>query len=137
MKGLTTNQLAKACGVNIETIRYYEKRGLISEPPRNSSGYRKFPEEVIKDIQFIKRAKDLGFTLDEIKNLLNISNIEEGNFHSEGIYNFTVSKIKEIESKINNLQQMKVLLEDLAEKCPRSEIPTSKCPIIQGLKEER
>lgn len=135
MEGLTISQLAKACAVNIETIRYYERRGLIPEPPRNQSGYRTFPEEMIKDIQFIKRTQNLGFTLDEIKKLLNASKDEEGQFHSGEIYEFAANKIKEIETKIHHLQQMKALLEDLAEKCPGSGAPTSECPIIQNLNE--
>jgi DNA-binding transcriptional MerR regulator len=79
MEGLTISQVAKASNVNIETIRYYERRGLIPEPPRTNSGYRMFSYEVIRDIQFIKRAQDVGFTLEEIKKLLSASNTEE--FH--------------------------------------------------------
>jgi DNA-binding transcriptional MerR regulator len=74
MEGLTISQVAKEANVNIETIRYYERRGLIPEPPRNKSGYRKFPKTLVKDIQFIKRTQDLGFPLEEIKSLLNASN---------------------------------------------------------------
>ncbi|MCD8502155.1 MAG: MerR family transcriptional regulator [Bacillaceae bacterium] len=73
MKGLTISQVAREANVNIETIRYYERRGLISEPPRTESGYRKFPQEVVNDIKFIKRTQDLGFTLEEIKSLLSAS----------------------------------------------------------------
>ncbi|WP_368298821.1 MerR family transcriptional regulator [Cytobacillus firmus] len=133
MEGLTISQVAKEANVNIETIRYYERRGLISKPPRNKSGYRKFPDGVVKDIQFIKRTQDLGFTLDEIKNLLNASNSED--FRSEEIHDFATSKIKEIETKIRNLHQMKALLEDLAEKCPGSGVPKEDCPIIKNFTE--
>lgn len=115
--------------MNIETIRYYERRGLISKPPRTDPGYRMFPHEVIKDIQFIKRTQDLGFTLEEIKNLLNASNNED--FHSEEMYVFATSKIQEIEAKVRNLNQMKTLLTDLAEKCPVSGVIRDECPIIQ------
>lgn len=130
MEGLTISQLAKACEVNIETIRYYERRGLIPEPPRNKSGYRKFPEVVVKDILFIKRTQNLGFTLEEIKNLLNASNDEH--FRSEEVHDFATRKIKEIEEKIESMYQMKVLLEDLAEKCPRSGVSKKDCLIIKN-----
>ncbi|KRG13413.1 MerR family transcriptional regulator [Lederbergia galactosidilytica] len=134
MKGLTRSQVAKASNVNIETIRYYERRRLISEPPRNDSGYRMFPQKVVQDIQFIKRAQDLGFTLEEIKNLLAASNGGK-EFRSEEMYDFTTSKIQEVDEKIRHLNQMKVLLEDLAEKCPGSGVPKNQCPIIKELSE--
>lgn len=92
MKGLTRSQVAKAANINSETIRYFERSGLISEPPRSDAGYRMFPHHVIQDIEFIKRAQELGFTLEEIKVLLSASNAEE-EFHSEEIYNFASSKI--------------------------------------------
>ncbi|UOR14163.1 MerR family transcriptional regulator [Halobacillus amylolyticus] len=132
MEGLTISQVAKEANVNIETIRYYERRGLISEPTRTESGYRKFPQEVVEDIKFIKRTKDLGFTLGEIKNLLAASNDEK--FRSEEMHDFATSKMKEIEAKIHDLQQMKTLLEDLVEKCPGSGISKGECPIIKNFK---
>jgi Hg(II)-responsive transcriptional regulator len=133
MEGLTISQVGKQANVNIETIRYYERRGLISEPPRDKSGYRKFSEEVVKDIQFIKRTQDMGFTLDEIKRLLASSKDEK--FRSEEVHAFAISKVKEIESKILNLHQMKTLLEDLAEKCPGSGVSKDECPIINNFGE--
>lgn len=134
MKGLTRSQLEKASNVSIETIRYYERRGLISEPPRNDVGYRMFPQKIVQDIEFIKRAQDLGFKLEEIKNLLAASNGDK-EFHSDEIYDFATSKIQEVEEKIRNLNQMKALLEDLAEKCPGSGVPKHQCPIMKKISE--
>ncbi|RED75981.1 MerR family transcriptional regulator [Cohnella phaseoli] len=134
MNGLTMSQVAKASNVNIETIRYYERRGLISEPPRTESGYRMFPQHVIQDIEFIKRAQDLGFTLEEIKNLLSASSGDE-EFHSEEMHDFASGKIEEIEKKIRDLNEMKVLLEALVEKCPGSGVPKNQCPIMKQLSE--
>ncbi|AXF56792.1 MerR family transcriptional regulator [Salicibibacter kimchii] len=131
MNGLTISQIAKRSNVNIETVRYYEKRGLISEPPRTESGYRKFPQGVIKDLQFIKRAQDVGFTLEEIKKLLLASNNED--FHSEEVYEFAMNKIQEIEKKIHDFNHMKSLLGELAAKCPGSGTPKDQCPIIKNL----
>ncbi|MFZ3579066.1 MerR family transcriptional regulator [Virgibacillus sp. DJP39] len=132
MEGLTISQVAKEANVNIETIRYYERRGLISEPPRTEARYRKFPLEVVGNIKFIKRTQDLGFTLEEIKNLLAASNDEK--FRSEQMHDFATSKMKEIEAKIHDLHQMKTLLKDLAEKCPGSGTSKSECPIIKNFK---
>lgn len=132
MEGLTIGQVAREANVNIETIRYYERRGLIFEPPRTESGYRKFPLEVVEDIKFIKRTQDLGFTLEEIKSLLSASNDEK--FRSDEMRDFATSKIKEIETKIHDLHQMKTLLEDLAEKCPGFGVSKSECPLIKNFK---
>lgn len=132
MEGLTISQVAKEANVNIETIRYYERRKLISDPPRTESGYRKFPLEVVEDIKFIKRTQDLGFTLEEIKKILAASNDEK--FRSEEMHAFATSKMKEIETKIQDLHQIKTLLEDLVEKCPVSGVPKDECPIINNFK---
>ncbi len=133
MQGLTISQVAKACNVNIETIRYYERRGLISEPPRTDSGYRMFPHQVIEDIEFIKRAQDLGFTLEEIKGLLSVAKGGDEQFLSEEMYKFATSKIKEMEKKIRELNNIKFILEGLVEKCPGSGVPKNQCPIMKKL----
>ncbi|KAA0956155.1 MerR family transcriptional regulator [Planococcus kocurii] len=124
-------EVAKAANVNIETIRYYEKYGLISESPRTDSGYRIFFAEVIEDIRFIKRAQGLGFSLEEIKKLLSVS--REHEFHAEEMHHFMMNKAEEVEVKIQELKSMKNLLEDLAGKCPRSKVAKDECPIIQKL----
>ncbi|MFF0826290.1 MerR family transcriptional regulator [Brevibacillus sp. NPDC003359] len=77
MDGLTRSQVASEAKVHIETVRYYEKRGLIATTPRNESGYRMFPQQTVTDIQFIKRAQEIGFTLEEIKNLLSLYKNDE------------------------------------------------------------
>lgn len=69
----TIGKVARMSGVGIETIRFYEREGLIPEPPRRDSGYRQYPPATIERVHFVKRAKDLGFTLAEIKELLNLS----------------------------------------------------------------
>ncbi len=133
MRSLTTGQLAEKTGVSIETVRYYERRGLITEPPRTVSGYRQFPSETAQRIRFIKRAQELGFTLKEIEQLLSIA---DGNgARCEDVYAFTTEKIKEIEEKIQHLQRLRTVLTELAEICP-NEGPIAKCPIVESLVEE-
>ncbi|TDT63597.1 Hg(II)-responsive transcriptional regulator [Fonticella tunisiensis] len=132
MEGLTIGQVAKGANVNIETIRYYEKMGLIPEPPRTESGYRLFSLEAIERIKFIKRAKELGFTLSEIKKLLDISDGQE--FDCQDVQRFAFQKLKEIELKIHDLEKIKAILQDLSQKCP-GQGPISECPILEELKE--
>lgn len=72
MKSLTIGRLAKEAGVNLETVRFYERRGLLPRPPRSSSGYRMFPAEAARRLRFIRRAQELGFSLKEIRELLSL-----------------------------------------------------------------
>lgn len=126
IKHLTIGRLAKEIGTNIETIRYYERRGLIVEPPRQASGYRAFPPEYIDRIRFIKRAQTLGFTLKEISQLLTLA---DGNFDCKDIRKFAEEKIKDIETRIHDLQKIHEILHDLVKKCLSKE-KSSSCPII-------
>jgi DNA-binding transcriptional MerR regulator len=133
MNGLTVSQVAKASNVHIETVRYYERRGLISAPPRTDSGYRMYANEAIDDIQFIKRAQDLGFTLEEIKNLLCVYK-KEDYFPIEEMYRFAAVKIQEIEEKIHQLNNFKSLLESaIIRQDSEPALPKNQCPIIKKL----
>jgi len=133
MNGLSIKEVAKAANVSKETIRYYESRGLIPIPPRTESGYRIFPKETIKRINFIKHAQELDFTLEEIKKLLEAYDEEIVDLRE--IKEFTAQKIKEIEFKIRDLQNMKRVLFNLAEKCPDSKASIFECPLIQKFTE--
>ncbi len=134
MTGLTMSQVAKATNVNVATVRYYEKRGLICTPPRTKAGYRMFSYQTVADIKFVKKAQDLGFTLEEIKHLLAICR-EEDYFPTEEMHQFAVKKHKEIDIKIQQLIKLQSLLELVTTHSP-SEQPLSKnqCPIINKLK---
>lgn len=134
MKGLSISQVAKECNVNIETIRYYEKRGLIPEPPRSESGYREFPVKVIERIKFIKRAQELDFTLTEIQKLIRISENDES-FSSQEVQQFALQKLDEIDTKLRDLEKVRFVLLDLSERCS-GKGPICECPIIQSLSKE-
>ncbi len=130
MEGFTTGQLAKKAGVNIETIRYYERRGLIPKPGRRDSGYRQYSHEAVKRVQFIRHAKDLGFSLKEIHELLSLR-------HDPGtpcsmVKNRAKSKIEDIEAKIGALRKMKKALVKLTNAC-RGKGPLKECPILEAL----
>ncbi|MDF2961545.1 MAG: MerR family transcriptional regulator [Paenibacillus sp.] len=135
MNYLTVSKVAKASNVNIETIRYYERRGLISTPPRTESGYKKFSHDTVEDILFIKRAQEVGFTLEEIIKLLTVYK-KEDYFPTEEMYGFAAAKVKEIEEKIRKLEKFKSLLEIVTTRSV-SELPLSKdqCPVIKQLSE--
>lgn len=126
---MKTSELAKNAGVNIETIRYYERLGLISKPSRTESNYRDFSPEVVERIRFIKRSQDLGFTLAEIHQLLAMTDSEQ--FSCEEIQQFASRKLQEIEAKIFDLQNMKGVLQGLLSKCEQTS--GYGCPIIDNL----
>ncbi len=115
MKYLTIGQLAKKAGVNIDTIRYYEKQGLIPEPSRRESGYRQYSQDSVKRILFIKRAKELGFSLKEISELLALrldSNTKCGDVKKRADI-----KIAEIGGKVQTLHRLKAALVKLVKAC--------------------
>ncbi|MGG3890499.1 MerR family transcriptional regulator [Metabacillus fastidiosus] len=135
MNYYTISEVAKITNINIATVRYYEKRGLVDKPIRNKSGYRMFSDEIIENIKLIKQAQSLGFTLEEIKKILAIYRTESY-FPAEEMYNFSVEKIGEIEEKINQLNILKALLQT-AVHCADSDLPLTKssCPVIKILSE--
>lgn len=123
----TISRAAKYLNLNVETIRYYERRGLIEQPEKPLQGYRLYPEQTIQRIQFIKRAKELGFTLDEIENLLRL-----GDSHCEDVQNIAEGKLDNIQSKIVDLKNLKTVLDNLVIQC-RSNPDRSHCPIVEAL----
>lgn len=128
--GLSTGKLAKAAGVNIETLRYYENRGLIPEPPRRASGYRHYPEESVERLRFIKGAQELGFTLTEIKELLTLR--VDATASKGDVRQRAQKKVTQIEEKIQALEQMRSALTHLIEQC-NGKGPTSDCPILEAM----
>ncbi len=130
MGNLTIGQVAKKAGVNVETIRYYERLGYIPKPPRPRSGYRQYSEETVNRIQFIKRAQKLGFTLKEISELLSLK-VDSGNTCAD-VKRRAEAKITDIEEKIHNLQGIKKALAELVAMCS-GKGPTGECPIIEVL----
>jgi len=130
MNNLTRGQLAKKTGVNPETVRYYEKMGLLPKAIRTESGYRLFSEEDVKRIKFIKRAKELGFTLKEIKELLQLRFETEGECRE--VREIAEIKLKDVQKKIEDLEKIKSILEDLINQCP-SKGSILNCPIISSI----
>ncbi|MEW6736409.1 MAG: MerR family transcriptional regulator [Acidobacteriota bacterium] len=130
MSAMTIGQIAKEAGVGIETIRFYERQGLIPEPPRSASGYRLYPAKEVRRIYFIKRAQELGFSLKEIKELLCLRVNPNGT--SKAVRELTEAKIVDIEQKIKDLHSVKRILLQLTSACCGNG-SVSECPIIESL----
>ena len=124
-------QLAQAADAGVETIRYYERRGLMPEPPRAASGYRRYPDEAAQRLRFIRRAKRLGFTLDEIMALLRL---QAGGERVE-VKAVAEAKLVEIETRLNDLERMRDTLRDVTRRCS-GHGPVAGCPIIETLNED-
>lgn len=135
-EGITTykiGEVARRADVNKETVRYYEKRELIPQPDRRRSGYRIFTQRHINQIRFIKRAQELGFTLSEIKELLELR-MDENTSCSE-IKQEAQEKYQDVKEKIEDLQRIKVTLIELIDSCS-GEGPKGDCPILGALEGE-
>ena len=130
MKPLTIGQVARRSGVGIDTVRFYEREGLLTKPARARSGYRQFDEKVIARLQFIQRAKELGFTLNEIKELLSLR--VDPATSCEDVKARAETKIADIEDKIRTLHRMKKALVRLTQECCETG-SGSECPILDAL----
>ena len=125
--GLTIGQLAKKAEINLETIRYYERRGIIERPDKPATGYRQYSNDVLQRLLFIKRAKALGFNLDEIQNLLLLA---VG--HCTEIQSLAEQKLDQVQYKIRDLQRLEDVLADLVKQCNAS-ADKAHCPIVDAL----
>lgn len=134
METLTRGKLAKRSGVNIETLRYYEKRNLIDPPRRSEAGYRLYTPADILRIRFIKNAQKLGFTLKEIRELLKLR--IKINTSCDSVLKKAEHKRAEIMVKIKDLKSMKRALDQLIHKCEES-IPTEDCPILESFESDK
>lgn len=130
MDGLTIGELARQAGVNVETLRYYERRGLLPRPPRSTSGYRLYPQDTMRRVRFIKHAKGLGFSLKETSELLMLR------VHPDttcgDVRRRAEDKIADIDAKIHILERMKTTLTQVVSVC-HGRGPISECPILAAL----
>ena len=128
MSTIAIGKLAKNCGVNIDTIRYYERQDLLLPVERTKSGYRRYSNDSIKRLKFIRKSQGLGFTLQEIKNLLNLAEVE--NADCGDVRACAREKIAELEPRIADMLKIKKGLEELAAYCPGRGKPLSECSIL-------
>lgn len=127
---LRSGEVSKLCSVNKETLRFYERKGLIPEPERTDAGYRLYPEDTVKRLMFIKRMQELGFTLSEIDKLLEV--VDKDDIICADMYEFVVEKLEDVEQKIRDLQRIEGMLNHLKNRCP-DEKAIHECPIIETL----
>ena len=130
---LTIGVVAKRVGVAIDTIRYYEREGLLPEPQRRASGYRSYGEGAIVQLRFIRRAKQLGFTLEEIRELLALSTDRRRGV--KAVKQRAQLRLAAIEQRILELQRVRDGLAQLVESCPGHGAP-EQCPILRALSDE-
>ncbi len=133
MESLTIGQVAKQTNIGLETIRFYEREGLIESPPRLPSGYRAYPPETVLRIRFIRTAKELGFSLKEIGELLAlrvdpVESCAQAKVIAE-------DKIADIDNRLRTLQRMRRALRKLVNACDAREA-TVECPILESLDKE-
>lgn len=128
---LTIGHLARAAGVNVETVRYYQRLALIQEPPKPLEGYRYYPSEAIDRLKFIKRAQQLGFSLKEIAELL-----ELGDGNCADVRTRAEEKRAQINQQISDLKNLRETLDTLIRSCETDKNPAH-CPIVENLSGKR
>lgn len=126
-KTLTIGYLARAAGVNIETVRYYQRVALIQKPAKPAEGYRHYPADTVNRIKFIKRAQQLGFSLKEIAEILAL-----GNGHCMDVRARAEKKRTRIEQQISDLKKLRTTLDNLINAC-QTDNDTTHCPIVEAL----
>lgn len=125
---LTIGKMAEAAGVGVETVRFYQRSGLLVEPKRPASGYREYGQTDVARIRFIKRAQTLGFSLEDIRGLLSL----DGPQTCKSTHDAAVNKMRLVEDKIRALRHMRSALQQLVRKCELN-YENGYCPIIQSL----
>ncbi len=120
---------AQEAGVNAQTLRYYERRGLLPKPRRHASGYREYQADAIRVVRFIKRAQQLGFSLDEVEQLIRLRGAAAGERHR--VRAIAERKVAEIDRKVEQLRAMRRALTTLIGACHRGGAAT--CPIVEAL----
>lgn len=123
-------QLAQHAGVAIDTVRYYERQGLLPQPQRRASGYRQYGQQDISRLRFIRRAKDLGFSLQEIHDLLRLSGNQDAD--RAEVRTLAQQRLTDIERKLRELEAMRATLANLVGHCS-GHGPLEGCPIIESL----
>jgi MerR family mercuric resistance operon transcriptional regulator len=131
--GLSIGTLSKHSGVNLETIRYYEKIAVMPKPGRTNAGYRIYGPDHLKRLIFIRRSRELGFSLDEVRGLLKL--VDGGRYTCAQVRTITLDHLAEVQRKIVDLRRLEGILAEVAGKCRGGRVP--KCPVIDALFDSR
>lgn len=127
--GLGIGALSERAGVNIETIRYYERIGIMPAPPRTAGGRRVYDSGHLKRLAFVRRARELGFSLDAIRTLLRL--VDGGDYTCGEVHAMTLAHIADIRRKVADLRRMERVLREMAARCDGGDVPA--CPILDAL----
>ena len=133
MKPFTIGALSKGTGCHIETIRYYERIGLMPKPPRSPGGHRLYEEDHLRRLTFIRRSRELGFTLEEVRGLLRL--VDGGSYTCAEVKALTLDHAAEVRRKVADLRKLERVLKEMAAECDGGEVP--ECPIIDTLYQGR
>jgi len=133
MDGLRIGTVAERSGLSVDTVRFYERRGLIARAPRTPAGYRSYPGETVRRLRFVRRAKALGFTLAEIAELLALR--LDGGDDCARVRERTAAKLDDVEARIADLERMRGALHEVLAACHGRQA-TGTCPILDTLDEE-
>ena len=126
---LTRGALAARSGCNIETIRYYERVGLLPPPPRSAGGHRLYGEDLVRRLRFVRRSRDLGFSIEEIRELLRL--VDGGTYTCAQVERLARDHVRDIRRKIADLRRLQRVFETMVERCSGDAVPD--CPIIDAL----
>lgn len=130
---MNIGQLARQTGVPIDTVRYYERQQLLPAPRRSPAGYRIFDQDAVRRLRFIRRAKTLGFTLDEIAGLLSLSGRRDQDMSD--VRSAAAARLADVEQRLRELQRMRSALAQLIDACP-GHGDLAACPIMAALQED-
>ncbi len=133
MDGLTVSEVAKQAGVNLQTIRYYERQGLLPKPPRSASNYRLYSVDAVRRVRFVKRAQGLGFTLKEIKELLSLRATPRT--QCADVRKRAEVKVRDIDGRVRTLRAMRRALSKLVGECS-GKGSVAECPILEAMDSE-
>ncbi len=126
---MTRSVIAERTGVNIETVRYYERIGLLPAPPRSEGGHRIYDEDLLRRLNFIRRCRELGFTLDEVRGLLLL--VDGGDYTCGEVEVLTIAHLGKVRRKLADLKRMEKVLREMIARCEGGEVP--ECPVIEAL----
>lgn len=127
--GYAIGEMSRRTGVNIETIRYYERIGIMPRPDRTPSGNRQYNHDQLKRLSFIKRSRQLGFTTEEIRALLEM--VDRRDFTCSDVHSLTVAHLADVRRKVADLKRLERVLKEMAAQCIKGDVP--ECPIIDAL----
>ena len=125
------SEFARRAEVNVQTVRYYERRGLLPEPERSPAGYREYTPKLLERLQFIRRAQELGFTLNEINDLLDLRT--DPRTTADQVKTRAEAKMEDIDTRIQDLRQIRHALQHLAGQCQGGSGPTGDCPLLEEM----